>query len=386
MTARQTYSIDEIKALLAERAEDVAMAYAPMAAGGWRDGYEYWTLNPGRADNEPGSFVIYIGGPRAGQWADFAMRGRDAYGDLIDLIRLNLGCSMADALREARRYLGLAHDSPEDAARRKDAAKRRQAQQRQAKQDAAERAFRKARAAHRLWLSAEQRLRGTPVDQYLRDTRRIDLDHLGRQPGSLRYHPALKYQHIDRKTGEVIEGTYPAMVAIVNDLSGNALAVHRTWLAFDPAKGRWDKAPVPKAKKVMGNYAGGAIHISRGSVEVGPRGGRAPGLRGCLPGAHVYLTEGIEDALSVCMVLPHVRVIAGISLSNLGGVELPRNVATVTIVADRDEGAQAREALELAVQAHARAGREVRLWQNRHGGKDLNDALRQMARKQDKAE
>jgi len=69
-------------------------------------------------------------------------------------------------------------------------------------------------------------------------------------------------------------------------------------------------------------------------------------------------------------------VLAGISLGNLAALELPRNVASVTLVADRDENEQARAALERAVAVHRKAGRTVTVWQNRHGGKDLNDALR----------
>lgn len=373
---RQSYTIDEIKAMLVDRAQDVAESYAPRGPGAYVSGHEYWTLNPGRADRRVGSFVIYLSGPKAGRWCDFAMSGREGSGDLIDLIALSLHCDLAEALREARRFLGLVHERPEDIRRRKAAAERRAAQQAEARARAAEEKAETARRAKGLWLAAQPRLRGTPVDHYLRDARGIDMCALGRQPAALRYHPALRYRHIDQTTGEVFEGTWPALLAVINDLAGNALGVHRTWLAYDGARGRWDKAPVPKAKKVWGDYAGAAIHISRGTVDLGPRGGRPPSLRACSPGTHVFVTEGIEDALSVCMLLPHVRVLAAISLSNLAGLALPANVARVTLVADQDENDSAREALARAVEAHARAGREVRLWQNRHGGKDLNDALR----------
>jgi hypothetical protein len=372
---RPTYSVAEISQMLADRAQDVAETYAPRASGAYVDGSQYWTLNPGRADNSVGSFVIEISGPRAGKWRDFAMSGQGAHGDLLDLIRLSLNCTMVEALREARQYLGLMSDSPEDIRRRKDAAELAKRRREEARAEQAEAALRKSRNAKGLWLAAQQGLRGTPVDHYLREARRINLEGLGRQPGALRYAPALRYQHIDPSTGEIFEGSYPALVALVTDLRGNDLAVHRTWLAYDGARGRWDKAPVPKAKKVYGDYRGGAIHLSRGA-DTGPRGGRGPALRDCAPGTHVFIAEGIEDALSVLMVLPDVRVLAAISLSNLASVELPANVSRVTLVADQDEGAQAQRALQVAIDSHARAGREVRLWKNRHGGKDLNDALR----------
>jgi hypothetical protein len=95
------------------------------------------------------------------------------------------------------------------------------------------------------------------------------------------------------------------------------------------------------------------------------------------PGQHVYVTEGIEDGLSVVQLLPEARVLCAISLSNMGAIDLPPAVVRVTLVADRDENDQARAALDRAVSAHQRAGRDVRLWQNAYGGKDLNDALRE---------
>lgn len=373
--AAHAYSIDEIKAMLDARALDVAERYAPRVAGAYLAESEYWTLNPGRADNSVGSFVIHVGGSKVGRWNDFAMSGREGNGDLLDLIALSLSCSLSDAIREARQFLGLLADSPEDQARRRAATHEQKRRRAQARAVDAERAQAKARAAKGLWLAAQAQLRGTPADHYLRQARAIELDAVGRQPRALRFAPALAYTHTDPATGEIIKGTWPAMVALITNLRGHDLAVHRTWLAYDGQRGRWDKAPVPAAKKVLGDYRGGAIHISRGAND-GPRGGRAPALRDCAPGTHVYLTEGIEDALSVLMVLPDARVLAAISLSNLAGVELPPNVSRVTLVADQDEGAQAQRALQVAIDTHARAGREVRLWQNRMGGKDLNDALR----------
>jgi hypothetical protein len=382
---RQSYSLDQIKAMLTDRAADVAEAYAPRAPGAYVQGDEYWTLNPSRADRSVGSFVIWISGPRAGRWCDFAMGGREGHGDLLDLIAMSLNVDIAEAIREARRFLGLMHERPEDIAMRKAAADRRARQLAEARAQDAERAQSRARGAKALWLSAQPQLRGTPVDHYLRQSRGIDLSALGRQPAALRYHPALRYTHTDPKTGEVIEGTWPALVSLINDLRGNAVAVHRTWIAYDGARGAWVKAPVPAAKKVLGDYRGAAIHIARGTVGAGPRGGRPPALRDAPPGTHVYVSEGIEDALSVCMLLPHVRVLAAVSLSNLGALALPAGVTRITLVADRDEGEQAQAALERAVLTHAQAGREVRLWQPDPGCKDLNDALRAMAAQNERA-
>ena len=369
---RQTYSLEEIKGMLLAQRHAVAQHYAPPAPGSYMDGGQYWTLNPGRADNSVGSFVITLEGPKAGRWNDYAMSGSGSHGDLIDLIALSLGCSLSDAVREARAYLGLQTDSPEDVARRKAAAERALRHAAQAKAQAAAERERRAKGALALWLSGEAQIKGTPVEYYLRDTRCIDLAQLGRQPGALRFHPCVRYRHLDRKTGEVWQGEYPAMLAIVNDGQGRAVACHRTWLAPN-GRGGWDKAPVPKAKKVLGDYAGTCIHLWRG---IGPRGGKGKPLSDAPEGSHVFISEGIEDALSAAILLPEARIVAAISLSNFGGVVLPPAVTGVTLIADNDPKPEQREALQHAVAAHQRAGRTVRVWQNHDGGKDLNDALR----------
>lgn len=129
---------------------------------------------------------------------------------------------------------------------------------------------------------------------------------------------------------------------------------------------------MPKPKKVIGDYAGAAIHLWSG---IGPRGGRGRRLAEAEPGSHVFISEGIEDALSCVMALPEARVLAAISLSNFA-IVLPPAIAEVTLIADQDEGDDAQKTLQRAIEAHAAAGRRVRVWKNSEGGKDLNDALR----------
>ncbi|MFN3953233.1 MAG: toprim domain-containing protein [Pararhodobacter sp.] len=372
MTAERV-TLAELRAMLEDRALSVAQEYAPPAQGSYLHAGEWWTLNPGRADRRVGSFVVRVAGARRGTWNDYAT---GQHGDLIDLIALRHNMTIKDAMQEARRWLGLAEDTPE--ARQSRARALAEAERRRAAAEAedARRRAHRARQALGLWLDAQAQIKGTPVDHYLRG-RSIDLARLGRQPRALRYAPAHGYYHMDPATGEVIEGKWPAMLALVHGPDGAPVALHRTWLAEGPQG--WTKAPVPVPKKVLGHYGGGAIHIWKG---IGPRGGKPARLAECPPGTQVFIGEGIEDALSLVMLAPEVRVLAAISLSNLGAVALPANVATVTLVADQDESPAARKALERAIAAHGAAGREVRLWQNRHGGKDLNDALREAIARQ----
>jgi hypothetical protein len=371
MTGRQAYTIDQLKAMLVDRLPAVLDTYAPSAKGSYRHGGRYFTLNPGRADRNVGSFYVHELGDRAGKWTDHAT---GQFGDVLDLIALKLACSPTEAIREARAFLGLETESPETRRLREraaaDGARRRAEAEKSRRHDQA----RKRRQAFAMWLSGQEKIAGTPVEAYLRDQRGIDLALLGRQPGVLRYHPACFYSHTDKETGEVIEGTWPAMLALMTNLAGKPVAVHRTWLARG-ADGRWSKAPVPEPKKVLGYDPGFAIHLSRGA-DTGPRGGRAPALRDAPPGTHVYISEGIEDALSAMILLPEARVLAAYSLGNLGMVKLPPTVTKVTLIADRDASEEAQATLVRAIAAHRAAGRRVAVWQNPWGGKDLNDALR----------
>lgn len=376
MSFRPAYSLDQIKNMLLDRLDQVVAQYAPPAKGSHTTFGKYFTLNPGRADRSVGSFYVHMSGARAGKWMDHATGD---YGDVLDLIGLSLGLAAPrDILTEARAFLGLDTLGPDERRRREEAAARgKRLRAEAAAREQAERG-RKRKRALAFWLSGRESLRGTPAEAYLRDRRGVDLGLIGRQPGSLRYVPVARYYFEDDDTGEVFERDLPALAALVTNRRGQPIACHRHYLALG-RDGLWQLAhkrevadPVPKGKLVLGYYGGGWITISNG---IGPRGGKGISLMRADPGQHVYITEGVEDALSVMVLLPDARVIAAISLSNIGAVDLPATVSTVTLVADQDEHPDARAALERAIAQHQSAGREVRLWQNLHGGKDMNDAL-----------
>jgi hypothetical protein len=376
--SRQMYSIEEIKDLLIGRMRDVAWHYAPPAKGSYEDKGQYFTLNPGRADRSVGSFVIHLSGPRAGTWKDFATGD---HGDPFDLIGLALGLrDMKDQLREARSFLGLAIDSPAERAQREVAIAASRARQAAAEADLKRQAERKSRQAEAMWLAAEPKIAGTPVDHYLKG-RGIDLATIGHQPRALRYLAKCRYSFTDKTTGEVIEFDGPAMVAAMTNLQGRTVAIHRTWLAIDPATGRWGKVRIPHpsaegeflpAKKVYGWGDGCAIRLSSG---LGPKGGKGAPLNRCPPGTRVHIAEGIETALSARILRPEARVLAAYSLSNMAQVGLPKEVAEVVLITDHDFAPQAQEQLDEAIRQHQARGRVVRLWRSERPGEDLNDAL-----------
>src|SRR5215510_2580028 len=112
----------------------------------------------------------------------------------------------------------------------------------------------KRAALRRVWGEACPVTTGDPVETYLRP-RSLALPWADR-PTVLRFHPHLVYRHV---TGE--RTYHPAMLARVDDPSGCAVTVHRTYLTPD---GR--KAAVPTPKKLMspavaGATRGGAIRL-----------------------------------------------------------------------------------------------------------------------------
>lgn len=367
--SRHLHSIDEIKAMLCDRIEDLVATYAPPANGSYRDRGRYWTLNPGRADRSVGSFFVWVSGPDVGRWGDF---GPKQFGDVLDLIGLSIGVSnVRDQLTEARAFLGLATMTPEEKRRSEERAAELRRERAAHARDNAKKALRRSKQAHALWLSGAP-IKGTPAQIYLEQRRGIDFAALGRWPGALRYVPHCFYQHTDPETGEVIEGRWPAMVAIATNAKGQAVACHRTYLGIDPLDGRYNKAALPKAKKVLGGYRGAWINLWAG---IGPRGGKPPPMRQAPPGSMVHVAEGIEDALSAAMLCPEGRHVAAISLSNIGSLQFPPSIGEVVLICDRDEGEQAQKAITSAIAAHRAAGRRVRTWLPPEGLKDLNEAL-----------
>lgn len=375
---RHDYSLDQIKDMLLDRIDAVVHSYAPPAPGSYTDKGVYFTLNPGRPDKSVGSFCVHVSGPKAGRWRDYAT---GQHGDILDLIALQGNLSPAAAIREARAILGLQHDTPELRQQREQSAARAKAQREAAAREQSDRAERRRVVAEGLWLSGTP-IAGSPVEDYLRG-RAIDLRQLGHAPRSLRFHAECLYMHreVDRQTGEIFElrEARPAMVAAICNGAGAIIACHRTWLDRDAA-GRWRKArilsprtgePLP-VKKVLGDFAGGAIRLGNG---LGPRGGKGARLADCPPGSRIYIAEGIETALSARILLAGARVMAAVSLSNMGQVELPPNVDDVVLITDHDTHPEARAALSRAIRAHADHGRTVRTWASDRAGEDLNDAL-----------
>ena len=166
--------------------------------------------------------------------------------------------------------------------------------------------------------------------------------------------PALRYRNDLRHPQK--SGRYCGLVALVLDVSGVLVAVHRTYLVPDGRKAR-----VEPVKASKGPIAGGAIRLS-------------PAAR------HIVIGEGIETSASAGLLLG-LPAWAAVSAGNMAtGLILPPEVQEVTIAADDDgRNAQGRnpglDAAETAAARWQAEGRKVRIIKPNMPGKDFNDIL-----------
>lgn len=358
MTVRPVIAVSEIEAMLDGRIEALCFELFP---NGRKDGREF---RVGSLAGEPGqSLAVRLsdGARPAGTWKDFAggtVAGRDG-GDALWLVACALfGGDLAKAVQWAKSWLQLDDADPARIERHKLEAQQRAIDRRQ---EAAERARRTQASARKRWHLGVP-IAGTPVEAYLR-SRGIDLRRLGRQPGALRFNPSV--QHGYGAEARIL----PAMLAQCNSLAGEHVATHRTWLVVGPGGMVRKAAPgdgVPKPKKVLGLYEGAHIPLWKGAAGSMP-------LRDIPPGTDVYVSEGIEDGLTVALADPSLRIVAGISVSNIGALELPPQLGAMVILAQNDPpGSDAEAALKRAIAAQRSRGVRVKVARPPPTVKDMN--------------
>ena len=358
---------------IAERLNAQAASLAPdLLPNGHRAGNK-WMASGISDHGKSASLFVHLSGSRIGHWCDMgnAAPGEER-GDMIDLLRLVLGLDARGAVDEAKRRLGIQDEFTPGAAK-PDAAllaaraeeARARAEARQADEDA-EIAV-KIRRAKALFLSGEALSAGSPADAYLQGRAIRPLESW---PGSLRWHPEVWCTPERCKV--------PAMLAAIYRADGSQVGTHRTFLQRDPKRG-WVKIASPNAKMVLGTMWGGFIPINKGSS--------GKSMAKMAQGEPVYVTEGIEDALVVRMMKPSARVIAAISLGNIGAIVLPPAARVLVVVADRDPSAKAQEQLERAIAQQQARGLSVQLVMppEMYDGeplKDVNDWHRAILRAQ----
>ena len=159
--------------------------------------------------------------------------------------------------------------------------------------------------------------------------------------GDLRHHDGLRHES---------GNTWPVMVGIItNAVTGEPMGLHRTW-----HMGAAGKAPVKKAKMVLGPKQGGVIRLW-------PDEAVTTGLG---------IAEGIETALSLAHA--YRPVWCAIDAGNLAAFPVLPGIETLIIAADHDPAGL--RAAEACADRWAAAGRDVRVIVPEAAGADWNDA------------
>lgn len=194
-----------------------------------------------------------------------------------------------------------------------------------------------AERARRIWLQTES-AQGTVVEKYL-----CSRGYRGSILPSIRHHPNL--YHAPSQT------CFPAMIARVEWWPcTNSCSIHRTYLSKDGL----GKATVQPDKMMLGSVMGGAVRLTP-------------------PGQTLYLTEGIENALTAYFISGKPTW-ACLSANGLASIILPPIEITqnIVIVADNDDSGMAA-ASKLAKRL-VQTGYKVSIVIT-PPGKDLNDLL-----------
>ena len=290
--------------------------------------------------------------------------GCGAHGDHFKYLQERKGLTFIEALKMLQADAGISFDTP---ANRAEIEAKRIARQKSEEESARQR----QESARGLWHHAAP-MKGTPAQAYL-ESRGIDFARLGKFPGAIRYRHDCWNAELGRKI--------PAMVTAIIDLSGKHVATHRTFLEHDGTG--WKKARLETDKSILGQFKGAAMPIHKGQHQ--------HTLRDIPAGTPVYVSEGIEDALTIAMAEPQRRVLAAGTLDKIGSLILPPQAGNLIIVGQwdkrRDDGKRsAVDALEDQIalqqqQADAQASddgevRRVQIIWPPQGYKDFNDVLR----------
>ncbi|HET6377013.1 MAG TPA: phage/plasmid primase, P4 family [Methylocella sp.] len=316
------YDLDEI----IRRLRDSAPIWVPQHfPNGRREGDEWRLANiKGDTPRKNGSCVIALKGQRAGDWYD---HDTGQGGDPLSALEEKTLLTGRDLFAYAAALAGWSHASSSRSASPQPRAKK-------TKRCSPEDTFREMDFI----LKAACAIRGTHAAEYLA-ARGLSSP----RSDDLLFHPDLT--HWQARSG------FPGMVAIVRDVQGERIGLHRTFL--DPEKPA--KAGVSPARKTLGSVGGGCVRLAE------PR----DGLLG--------IAEGIETALAVMTACPDIPVWATISATGMKNAALPPDIARVVILADHDNAGL--KAAEEAAMKLACEGRKVFVAAPPNKGDDFNDVL-----------
>ena len=317
------YDLDEI----VRRLRDTAQTWIRQHFPNGRDNGDEWRLANIRGDapRKQGSCVITLKGGHAGDWIDF---DGDGGGGPLNTLEHATGLSGRALFQYAAELVGCL---PNDKTVMSPYAAPLVQQSRD----------RKVAGEIDFILSRTEPIPGSPAEAYLASR------GLGApQTPDLVFHPDVTYW--DTKTG------HPAMIAIVRDVSGEKIAIHRTYLRPDGS----GKADVKKPRMMLGA-------VACGSVRLGDMG--KAGVLG--------ISEGIETGLSVMAACPQLPVWAALSAGNMAKLQLPPEATNIVLLADHDASKAGTKAAQKAAKRFVFEDRNVWIAAPPKPGDDFNDIL-----------
>ncbi|MDM7947096.1 MAG: toprim domain-containing protein [Oceanibaculum nanhaiense] len=311
--------------LIVQRLRETAETWVPrLFPNGRRSGDEWRLANiRGDAPRKMGSCVITMRGAHAGDWIDF---DGNHGGGPISAIEEATGLRGRALIVQAAEMAGVVPGAP---------ARRAPPTQPSFRRDPA------LEIGH--ILTAAEPISGSPVARYL-----TGRGLMVPEAADLLFHPDLT--HWETKTG------YPAMLGQVRDRDGAVIGLHRSYLAIDETAAT--KAPLHKAKKMLGRVVGGAVRLA----EIGD-------------GDRLALSEGIETGLAVMTACPDLPVWATLSASGLEQVDLPPAARRILVLADNDASGAGMRAADAAARRLRAQGRDVAIVVPPQEGEDFNDLL-----------
>jgi putative DNA primase/helicase len=193
----------------------------------------------------------------------------------------------------------------------------------------------------KMWAESKPTVAGDVVDIYLR-ARGVGLDQY---PGCLRTASSLRYFDDDATSA------FPAMLAMVHDITGKPVTIHRTYLAPNGN----DKAPVTKPRKIVCKHD------------------KSPQIRLTSVAPVMGIAEGIETALAASKLF-NIPTWSVLSTYGIETFEPPLDVQRLIIFGDNDANwAGQIAAYALAARLVGQLAIEVKI-PDRPG--DWNDVLR----------
>ena len=147
---------------------------------------------------------------------------------------------------------------------------------------------------------------------------------------------------------------HPMLVAAARNWSAEIVGIQRIYI--DDEGGKLSK----DCKRSLGQLRGAAVKLATEGEQPGDR-------------KHIYLTEGLEDALSLSRIHYDEEVWATLGVGGFMNVDLPAECLEVTIAHDNDDAG--RNAANQAAARFIKEGRAVNLMPPPPAFKDWNEYL-----------